>query len=103
MQSKEELDALLARNQERLKEIKNHVYPLSHGDIGDWLGFSRVHICNILNGKNWLYPHMYEALMDIDLKVYFAADGDTARRTEKRLRKVVDDAPNALKVLAEYF
>ena len=103
MQSEEELRALEVRNFIWRDKIKDHVYPLSHGDIADYIGMSRVHVCNLLNGKAWLTPELYRKFIDIDLRVYFHADGPTAVRAERKLRKVISDAALAKIALAKYF
>lgn len=94
---------LKERNDKWRLEIKEHLYPMRQQDIADLIGISRNQLNGILRGRFHLYPHVYEKLMDIDVKMFFETCPEYAEKTRKRLQKIVDEGPRASQAIEEYF
>ena len=96
-------DDELATNIQRIESIKAHIYPLAHIDVAAQIGYSVNHFGKLLMGVQWLDKDLYEAIMDIDVALYLKTCKDVARRTEKKLRHIVDGYPAAKEAVDKYF
>ena len=99
----EELEQTAERNRLRIIEMQKHTYPLAQVDVAAIIGVSPTSYNKILKGVYWLYPEQYEAIMDIDVSLYLVTCPDVKRRTEKRLRKIVEESEQASEALDKYF
>ena len=101
--TEDELRRLRERNSLWAQEIRDYVYPIPLKDIAGYVGKEQGNFISMLNGRQWLYPEVYEQIMSIDIGVLIDVDPEIKRRTEKRLRKIVEEAPKAAKALEKYF
>ena len=99
----DELQALEDRNATWREDIKKHTYPLAQVDIAAILGIDAPAYNKLLKGGRWLYPEQYEAIMDIDVSLYLVTCPEVKLRTEKRLRRIVEESEQASEALRKYF
>tara|TARA_R110002012_G_scaffold210143_1_gene380766 strand:+ start:1676 stop:2005 length:330 start_codon:yes stop_codon:yes gene_type:complete len=90
-------------NANRIYEVRAHIYPLSHGDVADFICMSRSNLSNLLRGVAWMSLERYEQLMDVDVGLCLEALPDVQRRTKNKLRAIVDEYELARDALEAYF